>query len=120
MPRPTKSRKVEYIPEITYFKPRGVPLRDLDENIITVEELEAMRLKDIENLDQQECADKMEISRATFQNVLISARKKITDALVFGKAIRIEGGNYQFTDNAGYKRRFRHCSSKQKDNEEAE
>ncbi|UMZ75468.1 DUF134 domain-containing protein [Natranaerofaba carboxydovora] len=110
MPRPPKRRKVEYMPEVTYFKPKGIPLRELDEKVLTVEELEAMRLKDIENLDQQDCADRMEVSRATFQNVLLSARSKVSDALVNGKSIKIEGGNYNFRGN---KNRDLQCTKKQ-------
>ncbi len=59
-----------------------------------IEELEAMRLKDIEDLNQEECAENMQVSRQTFQNIIDSARKKIAIALTEGKAIRISGGNY--------------------------
>ena len=94
MPRPYKRRFVYNIPEFSYFKPAGIGLRNLDEVILTVEELEALRLKDLENLDQITCAEKMNISQPTFNRILNSARKKITDAIVNGKAIRIEGGYY--------------------------
>jgi predicted DNA-binding protein (UPF0251 family)/DNA-directed RNA polymerase subunit RPC12/RpoP len=67
------------------------------ENILKLEELEAIRLKDLEGLEQGECAEKMEVSRPTFQRILISAREKIADSLVNGKTIHIEGGN--FTQN---------------------
>ena len=102
MPRPTKWRRVGFVPEITYFKPAGVPLTSLEEVILSVEEAEAIRLKDPEGLDQEECAQRMRISRPTFHRVLESARKKLADALVNGKAIRIEGGNFQMAT-----RRFR-------------
>jgi predicted DNA-binding protein (UPF0251 family) len=95
MPRPTKCRRVNFIPGITYFKPAGIPLRVLVEIRLTVEEVEAIRLKDLENLDQEQCAEKMNVSRPTFQRVLESARKKLADALLGGKAIRIEGGNFE-------------------------
>ncbi|MBC8059191.1 MAG: DUF134 domain-containing protein [Clostridiaceae bacterium] len=62
--------------------------------LIKVEEFEAMRLKDVEDLNQEECAERMEISRQTFQNIIDSARKKIALALIEGKAINISGGNY--------------------------
>ena len=94
MSRPPKCRRVNFIPDVTYFKPAGIPLRALAEVNISVEELEAIRLRDRENLDQEECAGKMNISRATFQRVLQSARKKLADALLTGKAIKIEGGNF--------------------------
>jgi len=97
MPRPIKCRRVEFSPEVTYFKPAGIPLSVLDENIITVEEVEALRLKDLEGLEQEEGAERMNISRPTFQRILSSARKKITDAILNGKAMRIEGGNYELT-----------------------
>lgn len=96
MARPPKWRHVEFIPDITYFKPAGVPLRQLEEVIITVEELEALRLKDLEGLEQEPCAEKMNISRPTFIRIINSARSKIAEALVKGKAIRIEGGKYRF------------------------
>jgi predicted DNA-binding protein (UPF0251 family)/predicted Fe-Mo cluster-binding NifX family protein len=83
------------MPEVTYFKPAGIPLRFLEEVILTVEEAEAMRLKDIENLDQEQCAKQMNISRPTFQRILYSARRKIADVILNGKAIRIEGGNFE-------------------------
>lgn len=97
MPRPPKWRIVEFLPDVTYFKPAGVPLRQLEEVILTVEELEAIRLKDLEGLEQEECAERMGISRPTFFRIINSARSKIADALVKGKAIRIEGGKYQFS-----------------------
>ncbi|MGB9813131.1 MAG: DUF134 domain-containing protein [Thermovenabulum sp.] len=97
MPRPPKWRRVQFLPEITYFKPAGVPLKQLDEVKLTVEELEAIRLKDLEGLEQEECAEKMGISRPTFFRIINSARSKIADALVNGKAIRIEGGNFKIS-----------------------
>ncbi len=95
MVRPVKPRFVRGPPWIDYFKPRGIPLSALDDVVLNVEELEAIRLKDLEGLEQEECANKMKISRGTFQRILSSAKKKIADALVNGKAIRVEGGNYK-------------------------
>ncbi|MBN1161027.1 MAG: DUF134 domain-containing protein [Dehalococcoidales bacterium] len=97
MSRPRKYRRVEYVPDITYFKPAGAPLRDVDEVRLSVEEAEAIRLKDLEGLEQEEGAEKMNVSRPTFQRVLASARRKIADVLLNGKAIRIEGGNFEMT-----------------------
>ena len=94
MPRPPKCRRVEFLPDVTYFKPAGIPLRVLEEVQFSLEEAEAMRLKDLEGLDQEASAQKMNISRPTFQRVLALARQKIADALLYGKAIRIEGGNF--------------------------
>lgn len=95
MSRPINSRKVAFVPQVTYFKPTGIPLRVLKEVCLSVEEAEAIRLKDMEGLQQEQCAEKMSISRSTFQRVLGSARQKIAEALLNGKAIRIEGGNFK-------------------------
>ncbi len=83
------------MPAVTYFKPAGIPMHVLEETCLTVEEAEALRLKDVEGLEQEEGAERMGISRPTFQRVLASARHKIADALLNGKAIRIEGGNFE-------------------------
>lgn len=83
------------MPGVTYFKPAGIPMRFLEEVQLTLEETEAIRLKDIESLDQAGCAGRMNISRPTAQRIIESARKKIADALLNGKAIRIEGGNIE-------------------------
>ncbi len=96
MPRPIKFRQVGFEPNVNYFKPVGVPMANLEEVVLTVEEFEAIRLKDVEGMDQIEAAKKMGISQPTFNRLLNSARSKIADAIVNGKAIRIEGGNYQF------------------------
>lgn len=94
MPRPRKCRFIEHEPNAMVFKPRGIPSTMLENVNITFEELEAIRLKDLEGLDQAKAAVLMGVSRATFQRTLSSARLKISDALVNGKAIDIEGGNY--------------------------
>jgi len=98
MVRPTKERRVEYIPEVKLFKPAGVPKRNLSEVSWTIEEVEAIRLKDREGLTQQEAADRMEVSRPTFQRVLTIAREKIAEALIEGKAIRFQGGDYRLAE----------------------
>ena len=88
-------RRVSYIPSVTYFKPAGIPLSELAEICLSVEEVEAIRLKDQEDLEQEQCAEKMNVSRTTFVRVLNAARKKMAEALIQGKAIRIEGGNFE-------------------------
>jgi predicted DNA-binding protein (UPF0251 family) len=93
--RPKKWRCVSFNPEVTFFKPAGIPLRFLEEVRLSIEEAEAIRLKDTEELEQEQCAERMKISRPTFHRILASARKKIADALLNGKAIRIEGGTFQ-------------------------
>ena len=95
MTRPFKCRRVEFSPSVTYFKPAGIPLRVLEEVRLSVEEVEAMRLKDLEGLEQGTAAQKMNISRPTFQRVLKSARRKIAFALLEGQAIKIKGGNFE-------------------------
>jgi predicted DNA-binding protein (UPF0251 family) len=88
-------RRVDFLPQVTYFKPAGIPLAQLQEVRLSVEEAEAIRLKDVEGLEQDACAQKMSVSRPTFARILLSARQKMADALLNGKAIRIEGGNYE-------------------------
>lgn len=95
MSRPPKCRKVEFLPKQTFFKPAGVPLRELEEVGLTIEELEAIRLKDLLGLEQEGCAEKMGVSRPTYHRILSSARTKVAKALVDGKAIRVEGGHFE-------------------------
>ena len=94
MARPTKLRKIECKPSQSRF----VPAVDIPEGIehidLKIEELEAMRLKDVENLNQEECAVRMKVSRQTFQLIIDEARRKVAIALSEGKAINISGGNY--------------------------
>jgi len=94
MPRPRRCRWIWALPNVSYFKPRGIPLAELDEVILTVDEHEAMRLGDVEGLEQEEAAKRMNVSRQTFGRVLASARRKISDAIINAKAIRIEGGDF--------------------------
>lgn len=94
MARPTKFRHVEFFPKDTYFIPLGKPKCEIQEIDLKVEELEAMRLKDIKKLNQEECAERMRVSRQTFQNIIDSAREKVAISLTEGKAIKIDGGYY--------------------------
>ena len=89
MPRPRLCRKIMFDPKITYFKPQGVPMRELEIVELTTEEIEAYRLRHINDMEQQEAADKMHTSQSTYQRILYSAYKKIADALINGKAIKI-------------------------------
>ena len=104
--RPPRCRRVSSVPEATFFKPAGIPMRILEEVSLSVDEAEAIRLKDLEGLEQEEGADKMGVSRPTFQRILVSARQKVADALLNGKAMRIEGGNFELAI-----RRFRCADS---------
>ena len=92
MPRKTKSRFVSFQPEVTYFKPRGIPLSALEEVRLTLDELEAVRLVDYKRLEQVEAAAKMGVSQSTLQRILSAAHQKIAEALVVGKAIEVKGG----------------------------
>lgn len=90
MPRPKISRCLQFKPSIYYFKPQGIPLRFLEEVILMPDELEAIKLHDVDNFDQIKAASKMKISQPTFARLLDSGYKKIADAIIRGKAIRIE------------------------------
>jgi len=92
--RPVKWRRVAALPQVSYFKP-AAPLPMLDEVCLSVEEVEALRLKDLVGLEQEACAQEMNVSRPTFQRILGSGRQKVADALVNGKAIKVEGGNFE-------------------------
>lgn len=95
MARPVKGRQIAVIPSVTYFKPVGIPSECTDVVLLSLEETEAIRLKDIEGLEQSQGAGRMMVSRPTFQRVLTSARRKTADALLNGKAIRINGGHFE-------------------------
>lgn len=95
MPRPFRKRRIRFQPGITHFKPAGIPVAESEEIVLKMEELEAVRLKDHEEKGQIESAKKMNISQPTFNRLLRTARKKISEALVEGKAIKIEGGSYK-------------------------
>lgn len=94
MARPVKWRRIENLPAAPFFIPSDSGNSAIPENILKIEELEAVRLKDLEGFEQGECAERMEVSRPTFQRILLSAREKIADSLVHGKIIHVEGGNF--------------------------
>ncbi|HPS68158.1 MAG TPA: DUF134 domain-containing protein [Holophaga sp.] len=95
MPRPPCCKRIAELPGVRYFKPRGVPLSVLEEVVLTLEELESLRLAHLEGLYQQEGAGRMGVSRATFGRMLDAAHRKVAKALVEGCALRIEGGTFQ-------------------------
>ncbi|MGA9756209.1 MAG: DUF134 domain-containing protein [Desulfobaccales bacterium] len=95
MGRPKKCRWVENEPGVTFFKPRGIPLRSLQQIVITVDELEAMRLADFLEMTQEEVAQRMQVSRPTVTRMLSRAHRAVAEALVHGKAICIQGGDYR-------------------------
>lgn len=107
MVRPQKERRVAFNPEVSYFKPRGIPMFDLEEVCLTVDQREAIRLSDLLELSHEEAGRRMGVSRATFGRIVQRARQAVADALINGKAINVAGGNYQLVDQA----RIFHCSA---------
>ena len=105
MTRPEKLRKIGCTAGERAFKPIGRPIGELEVEPLRLDELEALRLADLEGLYQETAAARMGVSRPTFQRILVSARQKIANALLNGKAVRIEGGNFEISP-----RRFR-CSN---------
>jgi uncharacterized protein len=98
MSRPKKYRCINCTPNTSYFKPKGIPVFQLEEVSLSLDELEAIRLADYEGLYHEQAAAKMKVSRATFGRILTEARHKVAEAIVDGKALRIEtntdkGGN---------------------------
>lgn len=89
MTRPRLCRRVRFNPKVKFFKPQGVPMRDLEFVNLSKEEIESLRLKNIKGYDQHTCAEKMNTSQSTFQRILSSSYQKISLALVEGKAIKI-------------------------------
>jgi predicted DNA-binding protein (UPF0251 family) len=92
MPRPPKPRMVCQAPGALYFKPRGIPLVELEEVVLHLDETEALRLADLEGCTQEQVGERMQVSRATVGRILESARRKVAEALVLGKALRISEG----------------------------
>ena len=92
--RPRKCRCVRGEPKVRYFRPYGVSCSSLDEIRLTVDECEAMCFADRQGLYQADAAKKMRVSRQTFGNIIESARKKVAEAILCGKALRIGGGTY--------------------------
>ncbi|MBU2502106.1 DUF134 domain-containing protein [bacterium] len=95
MPRPPKMRSVRHDPSVVYFKPAGIPMRDLEEVALGLDELEALRLADLEGLSQEQVGEMMNVSRATAGRIIAEARRKTAAALVHGWAIRVEGGHVE-------------------------
>jgi predicted DNA-binding protein (UPF0251 family) len=101
MVRPFIKRRISSFPQVRYYKPRGVPLSALEEVVVTEDAYEALRLVDLEGMYQDEAAKKMGISRQTIGRILEQARKAVADALINGKAIRIEGGSVTVAPPSG-------------------
>lgn len=94
MPRPTKWRKVCFMPRSTVFGPIGMNNRT-EEITMTVDEYETIRLIDLESMTQEECAERMNVARTTVQRIYMIARRKLAKSLVEGHVLKIEGGDYK-------------------------
>ena len=101
MVRPRRIRRIFFQPDVTYFKPAGVPMTGLKEITLSFDELEAIRLIDSEGLEQTESAKKMKISQSTLSRLLKEGRKKLADAIINGNAIKIKGGNFKVVQPTG-------------------
>jgi len=112
MPRPRCRKNIGFLPQVTYFKPAGIRMGELEEVVLQHDELEAIRLKDLLGESQEEAAQKMNVSQPTFHRLLLSAHEKIAHAIVNGKALRIEGGNVaideRFVPPCGWRHMCRH------------
>jgi predicted DNA-binding protein (UPF0251 family) len=98
MARPLCCRRVACEPASSYFKPQGIPLSSLETLALTLDELEAIRLADLEGLYQEDAAKQMDVSRQTFGRIIESAHKKIAEVLVHGKALEISGGEIEMVN----------------------
>ncbi len=95
MVRPRRIRRIFFQPDVTYFKPAGVPMINLKETILSFDELEAIRLIDSQGMEQNKAGKKMKISQSTLSRLLKIGRKKLADAITNGQAIKIQGGDFK-------------------------
>lgn len=103
MPRPRRCRRVGGPPGCVLFKPAGVPSSRLTELVLGIDELESIRLADLEGLYQEQAAEQMKVSRQTFGRIVSSARNKVAQALVEGMSLRIEGGEIEMEDQRTFR-----------------
>jgi predicted DNA-binding protein (UPF0251 family) len=103
MPRPFVNRKIGFTPDFFSFKPAGIPAKKLDRIELSLDELEALRLADLEGLYQDEAARLMEVSRQTFGNILQSAHRKVAETLIYGASLNIDGGPVDKMRDRNYK-----------------
>jgi len=101
MVRPRRIRRIFFQPDVTYFKPAGIPMADLKETVLSFDELEAIRLIDSEKMEQHKAGKKMKISQSTLSRLLRTGRKKLADAIINGQAINIQGGNFKMAQPRG-------------------
>jgi uncharacterized protein len=100
MSRPTCKRRIGFQPKTIYFKPAGIPMGAIEEVVIGQDEVEAIRLKNLLGFPQEEAATQMGVSQPTFHRLINAAHQKITEAIINGKALRIEGGNVSIYEEA--------------------
>ena len=101
MARPRRARRIFFQPDVTYFKPAGIPMLHLKETVLSFDELEAIRLVDSEGMEQSKAGKKMKISQSTLSRLLREGRKKLADAIIQGNAIKIQGGNFKMVQPTG-------------------
>jgi predicted DNA-binding protein (UPF0251 family) len=99
MPRPENNRIVHEPPIFTEFKPAGIPLTNLKQVLLSLDEFEAMRLADFMGMSHEEAADEMGVSRSTFSRLIEKSRKKIAEFIFRGRLLTIDGGNVHFRKN---------------------
>ena len=97
MPRKKCFRYIANHPDVRIFKPMGIPVDELESVVIHTDELEAVRLSDLDGLYHEGASEKMKVSRATFGRILAEGRRKIADALINGKIVKIEEGNFELS-----------------------
>ena len=103
MARPRKRRRVCGLPNIKAFGPLNGDIDHETPIILSVEEFEVIRLIDLEGLEQEQCAERMDVARSTIQRMYIEAKRKVADSIVNGKVLRIEGGDYILCEIDGEK-----------------
>lgn len=113
MPRPCKMRTVSFLPDGLSFKPCGRHKSDMEIINLNVDELEAIRLADLDGLYQDQAAERMKISRQTFGNIIMEAHKKVADFLIHSKHLIIEGGHVRCCGKKGNCRKTI-CNSKRR------
>ncbi len=98
MGRSLRCRLVDGLPPAHYYKPQGIPMTELDEVVLGIDEFEALRLADLEGMYQEDAARQMGVSRQTFGRIVGNARHKVAEALVTGKALRIDGDEFRLPE----------------------
>ena len=94
MPRPRKQKKICALPNVNTFGPPDAAQNESDIIHMSIEEYETIRLIDYENLNQEQCAEVMDVARSTVQRLYTDARKKLADSIINGRVLKIEGGDY--------------------------